>query len=170
MIKGRSPEKVLSFKFCPNNPSPPPYLRIAFFSIDDWWLKFFFCFCLMTRKQGHLRFVGSSITTTSHTESSSNNRSCSKCQRPGQRGKERPGTCSRGQNHHSRFVALWILASSNNKCLFKNNLKQLLSSWLTLVFGRAAHAWLCLISGSWGSSSTKPLMLYLLLLLIIIPR
>ena len=32
---------------------------------------------------------------------------------------------------------------------------------LTLVEGRAAQAWVSLFPGSWGSSSTKPLTLYL---------
>ena len=32
---------------------------------------------------------------------------------------------------------------------------------LTPVLGKAAQAWSYLFSGSWGSSSTKPLVLYL---------
>ena len=102
----------------------------------------------------HLRAGKTSTPTPSHPEPASHNRSLStiKCIREGDQGS--PFFCSREECQHRRSQA-WCISSGNHQLQRED--------WagLTPVPGRAAQAWPALLSGSWGSSSTKPLISYL---------
>ena len=108
---------------------------------------------------GHLRSGGTSIPTPSHPELASHNWSSNTTQCSWKGGKASPGFCSREEGQHRRKVVVGsILSSGNNKSLQVDKV-----GWagLTPVVGSAAQAWLYLFSGSWGSSLTNPLTLYL---------
>ena len=115
----------------------------------------------------HLRSVGFPIIETpSHPKSALDNQSLRTGQCSWKGGEGSPCSFSREECQHRRKVLQPIESPSNNKSLRRLNCEAEEGSinlgWTGLTpVGRAAQAWLNLFSGSWGSSSTKPLMLYL---------
>ena len=106
--------------------------------------------------------VKSIILAPIHPKSASYNWCLRILQCSWERGEWGPGwrPAKKGQHGRRVFVDVIAVSSSNNKCL--QNIQKMCWAGLTPV-GRAAQAWPPLFSGSWGSSSTKPLMLYLYL-------
>ena len=110
----------------------------------------------------HLRSVGFSIIVTPrHSEPSSHNQSSSAGQCSWEGGKGSPGCRPREEGQHRRKVLGSVESSGNHKSLHTFHKFKLNVDWTGPTSERAAQAWPNLFSGSWGSSSTKPLMLYL---------
>ena len=109
--------------------------------------------------------VKSIILAPIHPKSASYNWCLRILQCSWERGEWGPGwrPAKKGQHGRRVFVDVIAVSSSNNKCL--QDIEKMCWVGLTPV-GRAAQAWAYLLSGSWGSSSTKPLMLYLKPLLV----
>ena len=102
------------------------------------------------------------IIASGHSNLPTDDRCPSPFQSSWQGGDGSPGWCSREEGQHGREIVGFIgISPRNDKCLQSGHISSNDYARLTLVEGRAAQAWWFLISGSCGSSSAKPLILYL---------
>ena len=109
----------------------------------------------------HLRSIRTSIKPSSHPEPASHQRSLSEPQWMRERGERSPSCCSSEEGQHWRQPVWSIKTSTNNKSL-QTYISKAYFVCLTPDEGSLAQTWWYLFSGSKGSSSTKPEMLYLL--------
>ena len=110
----------------------------------------------------HLRSACSSLIASGHSNLPKDDRCSSTNQCSWQGGDRSPVWCSSEESQHgSETVVSIIISPRNNKCLQSGHMSSNDYIRITLVEGKAAQTWPYLLSGSLGSSSTKPLMLYL---------